>query len=326
MIDMSRTPLLLIIAFLTSVVPTALVFGAEPKSAAPLLRDGFVFDGVDGNLVRPYSNDVWFFELTSDVNDYGAAVKAGTQLELLPSSTLEKMIADKKTRTTAAYRLWNSRVTRYKGKNFIFPGYFRPLSTAEKSQPSQRREASSEELRGQPQSRKGHLTAEPNQVRPGQARENRLELDEPNDVLSMPREFIEKLKADREKTPLSRQPTADSNEISIDKPKPTMAESLPDIRSYSRSADAVYVDRTGFLIEQHDGRFMFVPDALGRNVQKLFFNLLPCAMLELTELKQAAEPEKIRFKIAGIITKYKGEDYLLLEKATRAYSYGNFGR
>jgi hypothetical protein len=318
MIDMSRTPLLLIIALLMSVVPTVLVSGAEPKSAAPLLRDGFVFDGVDGNLTRPYSNDVWFFELTSDVNDYGAVARAGTRFELLPSSTLEKMIADKKTRTTAAYRLWNSRVTRYKGKNFIFPGYFRPLSTAEKPQPLQRREASSEESRGQPQ--------EPNQVASGQARENRLELDEPNDVLSMPREFVEKLKAGREKTPLSRQPTADSNEISVDKAKPMPGEDLPDIRSYLRSADSVYVDRTGFLIAQHDGRFMFVPDAVGRNVQKLFFNLLPCAMLELTELKQAAEPEKIRFKIAGIITKYKGENYLLLEKATRAYSYGNFGR
>jgi hypothetical protein len=318
MIDMSRMPLLLIFALLMSVVPTALVLGAEPKSATPLLRDGFVFDGVDGNLIRPYSNDVWFFELTSDVNDYGAAVKAGTQLELLPSSTLEKMIADKKTRTTAAYRLWSSRVTRYKGKNFIFPGYFRPLSTAEKSQPPQGHEASGGESQGRPQ--------EPNQVRSGQPRENRLELDEPNDVLSMPREFIEKIRAGREKTPVSAQPIADSNEISVDKSKPTTAENLPDIQSYSRSTDSVYVDRTGFLIGQHDGRLMFVPDALGRNVQKLSFHLLPCAMLELTELKQAAEPEKIRFKIAGIITKYKGENYLLLEKAARAYSYGNFGR
>jgi hypothetical protein len=318
MIDMSRTPLLFIIALLMSVVPRALVLGDEPKSTAPLLRDGVVFDGVDGNLVRHYSNDVWFFELTLDVNDYGAAVKAGTQLELLPSSTLEKMIADKKTRTTAAYRLWSSRVTRYKGKNFIFPGYFRPLSVAEKSQPSQGHEASSGESQGRPQ--------EPNQVRSGQPRENRLQLDEPNDVLSMPREFIEKIRASREKTPVSAQPIADNNEISVDKSKPTTPENLADIKSYSWSADSVYVDRTGFLIEQHDGRLTFVPDALGRNIQKLSLHLLPCAMLELTELKQAAEPEKIRFKIAGIITKYKGEDYLLLEKATRAYSYGNFGR
>jgi len=48
--------------------------------------------------------------------------------------------------------------------------------------------------------------------------------------------------------------------------------------------------------------------------------------LELTELKEAADPEKVRFKIAGIMTKYKGENYLLLEKATQTYSYGNFGK
>jgi hypothetical protein len=86
------------------------------------------------------------------------------------------------------------------------------------------------------------------------------------------------------------------------------------------------VDKTGFLVEQDDRRFVFLPDALGRNVQKLSLYLLPCAVLELTELEQSAEPEKVRFKVAGIMTKYKGENYLLLEKAIRTYSHGNFGR
>ena len=80
------------------------------------------------------------------------------------------------------------------------------------------------------------------------------------------------------------------------------------------------------MVEQDEGRFKFVPDALGRNVQKLSLHLLPCAALELTELKKAAEPETVRFKIAGIMTKYKGDNYLLLERAKRTYSHGNFGR
>jgi hypothetical protein len=300
------------------IVTTASASNTEIVSEMPLLWDGFVFNGVDGNLIGPHGNDVWFFELISDVNDYKTVIKAGTKLELLPSSALEKMIAEKKTHTTAAYRLWNSRVTRYKGKNFIFPGYFIPLSKVEKPKVSP-------ESQGQPAMAKPSC-GEPNQVPSKQPRDHQLKLEEPNDILSIPQEILEKLRAGREKNAVSKQPVADNNEISVGKPQPATKEKLPDVESYARSTDSVYVDRTGFLIEQHDKQLVFVPDALGRNVQKLSFGLLPCAILELTELKQAAEPDKVRFKVAGIITKYKGKDYLLLEKATRAYSYGNFGR
>ncbi len=298
---MSKMPVFLILVFFIGVVSAASVFDAEIIRETPLLRDGFVMMGVDGNLIGPDSNDVWFFELTSDVNDYRTVIKAGTKLELLPSSALEKMTADKKLRTTATYRLWNSRVTKYKGRNFIFPGYFMPLSKAGKSEPAE--------------------------IPSGREREQQLALDEPNDVLALPQEVIEKLRARRETTVISKKPIADSNEISVDESQPAAEkEKLPDDRRYTQSPDSIFVDRTAFLVKQNDGRFLFVPDALGRNVQKLSLHLLPCAVLELTEPKQAAQPDKMRFKIAGIITKYKSGNYLLLEKATRTYSHGNFGR
>jgi hypothetical protein len=245
---------------------------------------------VDGNLIGPDSNDVWFFELSSDVNDYRAVIKAGTRLEMLPSLALEKMTADRKMRTTAAYRLWNSRITKYKGRNFIFPGYFMPLSKAEKpeSEPSQK----------------------PALIESGQESEQQLALDDPNDVLVMPQEVIEKLRLERSASSVLR--SAKNTEHST--------------QHAARSTNTVFVDRTALLVEKDEGRLTFVPDALGRNVQKMSLYLLPCAALELTELKQAAEPEPLRFKIAGIITKYKGDNYLLLEKATRTYSHGNFGR
>jgi hypothetical protein len=304
---MGKTSLFLILLLLIGSVPAASGFGAEIIRETPVLRDGFVMMGVDGNLIGPDSNDVWFFELASDVNDFRTLIKAGTKLELLPSAALEKMTADKKMRTTAAYRLWNSRVTKYKGRNFIFPGYFMPLSKAEKAEHEPSKES-------QPKQQ------EPARTQPVQ------DLDEPNDILSLPQEIIEKLKAKRARPSVSRQPMADSNEISVDKSKPATEEKLPFDQSYARSTDSVLVDRTGFLVEHDDGRLVFVPDALGRNVQKLSLHLLACAALELTELKQADEPEKVRFKIAGILTKYKGDNYLLLEKATIAYSHGNFGR
>jgi hypothetical protein len=270
-------------------------FSAEITHETPLLRDGFVMNGVDGNLVGPDSNDVWLFELSSDVNDYRTVIKAGTTLELLPSLTLEKMIAYKILRPPAAYRLWNSRVTKYKGRNYIFPTFFLPVSKAKKPDGST------------------DATIEPKSGR-------EPAVDDPNDVLTMPQEVIEKLRARREKTAVTQQSMPDSNEISTETGK------LPVTQRYKQGSDSVLVDRTGFLVDQDDGRLVFVPDALGRNVQKLSLNLLPCAALELTELKQDAEPETVRFKIAGKKTKYKGKNYLLLEKATRTYSHGNFGR
>jgi len=53
---------------------------------------------------------------------------------------------------------------------------------------------------------------------------------------------------------------------------------------------------------------------------------IPLEALELTERKQATVPEPLRFKIAGIMTEYKGSSYLLLQKATRVYSHENFDR
>jgi len=302
---MDKRLAILVLAFFVSVVWAAPEFGAGPAGQA-LLRDGFVLRGVDGELIGPDSNDVWFFELGSDVNDYRAAVKAGTRLELLPSSALEKMAADVKMRAAATYQLWDGRVTKYKGRNFIFPNYFLPLSKAKKPQRQQGRPADT--------------TSEPQ-------RKRELAVDDANDVLVMPQEIVERLRARREKAADSGRRIAETNEAPVDEPQPaTEEEKLLDAKRYTQTADSIFVDRTAFLVKQDEGRLAFVPDALGRNVQRLSLRLLPCEALELAEQIQSVEPEPIRFKIAGIMTKYKGSKYLLLQKATRVYSHGNFGR
>ncbi len=97
-----------------AVAPVRTSNGAGTARKTPL-RDGFVLTGVDGKLTGTDSNDIrfqdsnegsqsqyigfgipnrWFFEFDSDISDDKAVVKAGTSLELLPSSTLEKMTAD----------------------------------------------------------------------------------------------------------------------------------------------------------------------------------------------------------------------------------------
>ena len=309
---MSKMPILLV---LMSSVSFALgVSGFETKITRkpPLLRDGFVLRGVDGKLSGPDCSGAWHFEIASDVNDYRAVVKAGTELELLPSSALQKMIADAKMRREMTYRLWNGRVTRYKGRNFIFVTFFLPLSPIKGPEPGVTAEPPQEQV-------------EPIESLPVAEEEIEPITLDPNDVLSIPPDVLEKLRARREAMATSMQPVLDSNRVSVDDPN-IAAEGQKQPVHYSQGADSVFVDRTAFLVDQAHGRLVFALDAFGRNIQQVSLPLLPCEVLELAEQKLSVELEPLRFNIAGILTRYEGQDYLLLQKATPTYSHENFGR
>ncbi len=341
---MNKRIVLLISVFFVGVVSAASGFDAE-TGCETLLRDGFVLKGVDGKLfpaallgkgeavgdsntpIRPDPNldwcrSGWFFEFGSDVNDYRSRVSAGTKLEMLPSSALEKMIADVNERSAAAYRLWGW-TTKYKGGNFIFPSHF--LRLAKISKP---RSPTSQEIQQKGRRSTESLSAKESKRQPA--------VSEPNDVLAIPREIMEKLKAGRIVGPerLRRTPKA----------KKEVGDSAA---GTELEQDSILADRTAFLVKQDDPRFtrgqactcetcpersrrsrgpVFVLDAFGRNVRPVSLRLLPCEVLELAEQRQSAVPEPVRFKIAGIITKYKGKSYLLLQKATRVYSHQNFDR
>jgi len=311
--------------FFVGVVPATLGFSAETVRQT-LLRDGFILRGVDGKLKpaaliakseevgdsgAPIRTDPnldwcgsgWFFEFDTDLSDYRGRASAGTKLELLPSSELEKMIADVNERSSASYRLWGW-VTKYKGRNFIFPNYSFPLGKISRPQSQTSQEIRQKERRPIEKPSTKESKQQPVVARP---RRDRPAVSEPNDVLAIPQEIIEKLKAGRivrpEKLGLA--------------PKTTKTE---------LEQDSILADRTAFLSGQDDGRLVFVLDAFGRNVRPVSLRLLPCEVLELAEYRQSAEPEPVRFKIAGIMTKYKGENYLLLQKAVRVYSHQNFDR
>lgn len=91
-------------------------------------------------------------------------------------------------------------------------------------------------------------------------------------------------------------------------------------------ADSVFADRTGIIVREQPGRFVLRLDGAGREVGTAAFELLPCQALELAWREQSHEQGAIRFSVAGIVTKYDGRDYLLLQRATRAYTHGNFNK
>jgi hypothetical protein len=150
---------------------------------------------------------------------------------------------------------------------------------------------------------------------------------DPNDVLTIPIDLLEKLQATRQTMAARERRIVDSNKTQATEPNSAEEDrwqSEPE--RYSGGSDTVLVDRTAFLVGRPDGGLVFMPDALGRNVGQLSLRLLPCEALELAELKRSADFEPVRFRIAGILTKYEDTDYLLLQKATPVYSHGNFGR
>ncbi|OHB58006.1 MAG: hypothetical protein A2173_09380 [Planctomycetes bacterium RBG_13_44_8b] len=91
----------------------------------------------------------------------------------------------------------------------------------------------------------------------------------------------------------------------------------------STESDGVIADRTGFLRKGEDG-FYFDFDALGRKFDTLSLPLLYCESLEIMHKQQQLSPVQLRFKISAIVTSFKGKNYLLLQRAIRAYSHGNF--
>lgn len=306
-----------------SVLSVSVVWGVSGVSGfdttlihePPLLREGFVLRGVDGQLSGPDSNDVWFFELAADVNDFRDVLEAGTKVQMLPSSTLEKMIADGRRRSQMTFRLWNGRITKYKGRNFIFSSFFLPIRQEKKTGPKTSeapQQANSDDIIKTPSD---------------QEFEHVLTARDPNDVLIIPKDLFDKLQATREVMAARERRIVDGNSVRTVVPNlPHDGREKSQHQRYIGSSDTVFVNRTGFIVGRNDGDFLFELDALGRNVRRRSLRLLPCEALELAEQKISVGFETVRFKISGILTSFQNTEYLLLHKATPTYSHGNFGK
>ncbi|MHC4622316.1 MAG: hypothetical protein ACYS4W_00260 [Planctomycetota bacterium] len=312
-----RLTILLIAVFISSAT-----LGAE-KSRPTVLREGFVLAGVDGKLTRgairaegEQESETWFFEFYSEIGDGRGRLEAGAKLEILPSATLEKMVADAEGGFGSDYRL-SGTVTRYRGGNYIFPTRFLPLGKTIEEQPEKTEEGR-------------HGESEPNEAATVKGGKQEAAVNEANDVLAVPQELMERLKTRRTtRTRRQREILQGSEDSNSVKGRETEAEGAPKPRSIP---GAVLIDRIGFVQEQDQegwgkrNRSGFTLDSFGRNVEEGRFVLLPCEALERTERRQAAGLERPRFKIAGIWTNYEGKRYLLLQKAVRVYSHDNFPR
>ena len=108
--------------------------------------------------------------------------------------------------------------------------------------------------------------------------------------------------------------------------KPKRVVSLSKMREVIQTeGNVVLVGRTGF-VKFRDGGKTFEIDGLGRKIDGASFGLLPCEALQRTELAMSTGLSRQRYRVAGEVTRYKGEYYILLQRAVRTYSHGNFVR
>jgi len=288
---MTKKPIL---SILTTLFICCIIAGSSitsPSKKNRPLTDSFVLAGANGRLFITDNNDGngigaterWFFEFDSEISDAKGLISAGTAIEMMPSSTLEKMISVTQKHPAAIYRLWG-RISEYKGRNFIFAVYFLPVSKVNSS----RNQSIAQQSDSQPSKQIG------------------LTVNEPNDVLEIPEEIITKLKMR----------------------KIVRIEKLQN--KLELKTDFILANRTGFIHSSINGTSLeediLTLDALGQNLEQISFKLLPCQILESAMRRQSFELEPLRFNVAGIVTQYKGQNYLLLQRAIPVYSYGNFNR
>jgi len=117
------------------------VLMAEPavrKKSTITLREGFLVDYVQG-VMSIDANGQWVFKADTKIFDGLKTLRAKSPVEMLPSSTLEKITAgidpEKQPVKNIHLRL-QAAVTKYKGKNYLFATSYIPMSKGEKPKPA----------------------------------------------------------------------------------------------------------------------------------------------------------------------------------------------
>lgn len=264
-----------------------LLVAAGVAIAAPKpLRDGIAVESMAGTLIIDEPNDQYFIVFEKDVKDDKGILEAGTPIEVLKSLTLQALLEFEAKDPSAEYIIWGQ-ITQYEKKNFLYPTYF--LATVKTRLIVEVAEPNEPNKPG-----------EPNE--PNKPTKQKPSINDPDDAFSLPEKIVKKIKAR----------------------KIIRTEEL--VTGLDIKQDSILVDRTGFIRRTKNDGFIFVIDGLGRNIDNIFLPLFPNQPLQRVIENQKTKLEQMRFKVAGIVTKFDDTHYLLLQRAERVYSYGNFPR
>ena len=296
----------------------------QVEKVMPLLRDGFAFpnSGIEGLVTKARGKQKWFFSPYENISDKKSTVLAGWSIELLPSSTLEKIIGmmaeSPKNSSSMEIKLWG-KVTSYsnisssrklyfgkdvrKGeifsRNYIFPLNFIPITTVKEQT--------------------------------GSVDPVKSEIDKPDDSKSIIPKEAKSLLETTKKEPAKAAPGKAKTDSIIpeDVMKKFKLKRVENLAKWKKNTvlikDASLTNRTGFITQGNDYK-IFSIDAMGRNVDDSAFKLLPCRMLQWAEKDIVTSPGRNRYKVSGTITVFNGEYYILLQRIVKTYNHGNFAR
>ena len=301
---MTRMLIVVAAVALAAICSAAATSDEKPVKIPPPVRDGFVMGGVDGTLTKAEDTETWFFAPEADFTDGRGTIKAGQQIELLPSNGLEKIAAAMGDEKSAHIKIW-ARVTRYCNRNRLIDKLPSRKFINRKLENKKRMDAKflNEHLYN-----RNYLFA----------------------IYFIPMTEIE---PEQPETPSDTTDDADTDEDSII-PKDVLEQLSPKrvvnlakiTEALETGTDVILANRTGFVVI-NDKEKVFTIDGLGRNVDDMSFKLLDCETLEWTEKSLVETPiVRQRFRVSGVITTYKGIHYMLLQRTTRTYSHGNFSR
>ena len=288
------------------------VFGAQP-AARKLLPETAILDRVDGRLLHVDANDTWLFELTMEVKTPDYRLAPGTRFVLLPSGTLGQLVADVNDRVAPRYRL-SARVTLYRGKNYLVPFYYLPLSKFKDDKSPEGGEQRTEDSKLNPLPA---IMSPPALTGGRNPKSNEPEL-------VVPPEVLERLKNQRPLRGPRRGPEGKSKPIPESSER-VLVDCVGRIESSLLAVDSPQLPPVNRQLSTANS-WVFVPYALGWNVSAVRYELLPCTALEQALRRQEGALDPIRLNVAGLVTEFQGRKYLLLQRATVVYNYGNFGR
>jgi len=270
---------LLILLFIAIFCPALRSEPNTPVDSNSLMRDGVAVSSAAVRVAYNSESGKWMCTFGEEVTDTKNKIAPGQNLELLPSSALERVIASMSSSNTGEFRLWAT-ITKYHGSNYVYPLILLPVTESP-------------------------AVAEPNTPAASAGPDpNTSDFADANDKISIPKEVLERLKPRR---------TVDLQKL---------VEGTVSVTN----EDVVFTERSGFIHQDYMKNYVFVPDGLGRSVQMVSLRVLPNAALANAIEVQSNEPDRIRFKATGMLTRFDGQYYILLSRATRQYSHGNFAR
>lgn len=146
---------------------------------------------------------------------------------------------------------------------------------------------------------------------------------------SAPKPETQEPEQTEDQTPSQQQTPVEEEEsiIPMDILEQIKSDSAPDLQRFQKVAqvtgDTNLIGRAGYLQESGQ-RYIFVPDAFGQNVDFSQYTLLPGGILESAEKQMQKTPGRQRYTVSGLVTTFDGRPYLLLRRAERTFTHGNF--